>query len=93
MSEARRVHVWVCGRVQGVGYRMFTASLARRLGVRGWVRNLADGRVEAVGEGKPSAVEAFLKGLKEGPRRARVDRLETVEERPTGEFDEFRIRY
>lgn len=87
------MHVWVEGRVQGVGYRNFTKTLARRLGLRGYVRNLPDGRVEAVAEGSPAAVESFLKGLKVGPRRASVDRLERVEEPATGEFHGFHVRY
>lgn len=93
MSETRRVHVWVEGRVQGVGFRIYTQTLARRLGLKGFVRNLPDGRVEAVAEGPPAALENFLKGLKIGPRRSRVDRLERADEPATGEFQEFQIRY
>jgi len=93
MSPLRRVHVLVEGRVQGVGFRMFTRTLARRLGVAGYVRNLPDGRVEAVAEGDPKAVETFLKGLRAGPRRARVDRLDVRDQPPTSEFASFDIRY
>ena len=71
---ARRIVVE--GRVQGVGYRFFVARAARELGIRGWVRNLPDGRVEAEAASPDvSAMEAFLHRLREGPRYGRVDRI------------------
>jgi|GEM_PF-5575656 Acylphosphatases len=54
---AVRAHVFVSGRVQGVGYRYYTQKQARDLGIQGWVRNLTDGRVEAVFEGNPNTVD------------------------------------
>ncbi|WP_010535226.1 acylphosphatase [Brachybacterium squillarum] len=77
--------VRVRGRVQGVGFRWATAGQAERLGVRGTVRNLLDGSVEAVIEGSPEAVEAMLDWLREGPRTARVDGITEREETPRGE--------
>jgi acylphosphatase len=65
--------VLVSGRVQGVWFRQTTADTARRAGVTGWVRNLTDGRVEAVLEGDPAAVAAVIAWCHEGPPAARVD--------------------
>ncbi|MBI5190214.1 MAG: acylphosphatase [Nitrospirae bacterium] len=73
--------VLVSGRVQGVGYRFFTERLAAEVGVAGWSRNLADGRVELEVEGEKKRVERFIKELGVGPRMARVSDV-TVEHRP-----------
>jgi acylphosphatase len=69
--KARRA--FVTGRVQGVGYRFFAERAARELGVCGWVRNLPDGRVEAVVEGDDAAIARFLERLRQGPRGSRVE--------------------
>jgi acylphosphatase len=66
----------VSGRVQGVGFRWFTESAAVRAGVRGWVRNLPDGRVEVAAEGDAAALEAFEREIRRGPRGARVDAID-----------------
>ena len=67
----------VRGRVQGVNFRIFAASHARRLGLAGWVRNLPDGaEVEVYAEGSRAAVEALLERLREGPGMARIDGVE-----------------
>ena len=76
--------VLVSGLVQGVWFRQTTADVAREAGVAGWVRNLPDGRVEAVLEGEPAAVEAVLAWCYRGPRAARVDHIEITELPPTG---------
>jgi acylphosphatase len=80
------------GRVQGVGYRWFTIRAARELGVRGWVRNLGDGRVEAQVAAPSAAFERLLERLRRGPSSARVDRLEIepIDEEPG--FDGFTVR-
>ena len=83
-SERVRVRALVSGRVQGVWFRQSTAEAVIGTGVGGWVRNLEDGRVEAVFEGPPSAVERALAYVSHGPERARVDDVETVREEPTG---------
>ncbi|MCB1509160.1 MAG: acylphosphatase [Hyphomicrobiaceae bacterium] len=70
---ARAVHVNVTGRVQGVGYRAWCARVAESLGLAGWVRNLADGSVEAVLSGPDEAVAAQLSRMGQGPSHARVD--------------------
>jgi acylphosphatase len=81
----RRVHLFVGGRVQGVFFRAACAEQARTLGVKGWVRNAADGRVEAVFEGPDPAVEAMVRWCREGPPHARVDSVDVREEAPGGE--------
>ena len=80
------------GRVQGVGYRFFADEAARVEGLSGWVRNLPDGRVEALAEGDREAVERFERQLGRGPRGARVDRMETFDEMPDGRVRAFEIR-
>ena len=89
----RRVHLFVSGRVQGVGFRAFTQREARRLKLTGFVRNLADGRVEAVVEGPQKSVAALLAKLQRGPRAARVEKLDATDEPPAGDFESFEVRY
>jgi acylphosphatase len=86
-----RAHVWISGRVQGVFFRQQTARMARELGVAGWVRNLPDGRVEAVLEGRRSAVEQLVEWSASGPRHALVEHRDVEWEEPQGE-DYFRVR-
>ena len=73
----RRLEVLVSGRVQGVWFRAATREEARRLGLQGWVRNLPDGRVEALFEGEESALEGILAWCRVGPPGARVESVET----------------
>ena len=80
------------GRVQGVGYRFFADEAARVEGLSGWIRNLPDGRVEALAEGDLEAVERFGRQLARGPGGARVDRIDTAEETPDGRVRHFEIR-
>ncbi len=80
----RRVHAIVSGRVQGVSYRASTADEARHLGVRGWVRNLPDGRVELEAEGEPDQVAALLAWCQRGPPAARVTSVAITELAPCG---------
>lgn len=70
------VRCLVAGRVQAVGFRAATAAEARSLGLDGWVRNLADGRVEVVAAGAPDAVQALTRWLWQGPAAARVDSVQ-----------------
>src|SRR4051794_13969040 len=88
MSEMRgrsRVHVWISGRVQGVGFRFSTCDMAAGLGVCGWVRNLSDGRVEAVFEGPAAEVAKAVAWCRRGPTGAWVSDVETRPEEPVGE--------
>ena len=93
MGRLARVHVVVRGRVQGVGFRFFTVRVARQLGVSGFVRNLPDGRVEAVFEGEEEAVKKAIEWCRRGPSLARVDKVEVIWEEPKGEFEDFYITW
>lgn len=86
-----RAHVLVKGLVQGVFYRANTQRRAERLGVDGWVRNLPDGRVEAVFEGEEEAVRELIEWCKVGPPGAVVESVTVEWERPRGEPKGFRI--
>lgn len=82
----------VRGMVQGVGFRYFTERAARDAGLRGYVRNLADGRVEAVAEGDSGALERFEMAIRRGPPNARVDGVEVDKPNPATGFSGFEIR-
>jgi acylphosphatase len=86
-----RRRVLISGRVQGVWFRESCGEQARAAGVAGWVRNRADGRVEAVLEGPAAGVERVVDWCRHGPRRAQVDAVDIVCEEPVGEAG-FRIR-
>ena len=85
------LHLTVSGRVQGVGFRWFVMQEAEAAGVTGWVRNLADGRVEVWVEGEAEAVAALEQAVARGPRHASVTHVERRQERPTGRFREFGV--
>ena len=87
-----RRHVYYSGDVQGVGFRYTARSLARGLAVTGFVRNLADGRVELVAEGADAEVRAFLEDIDEGLRGC-IRTAQAVDEAPTGEFEGFGIAF
>lgn len=88
-----RAHVFVSGRVQGIFFRSETRYEANRRNVTGWIRNLPDGRVEAVFEGEKDDVEKLIEFCREGPPGARVMKVEVFWEEHTGEFKNFDIRY
>jgi acylphosphatase len=88
-----RAHVFVSGRVQGVFFRDETQEAAVRQGVTGWVRNLPDGRVEAVFEGEKDKVDMLVEFCRVGPPGARVTHVEVSLEDYTGEFRDFQLRY
>jgi acylphosphatase len=89
--ERARVHLLVSGRVQGVAYRAATVEQARVLGLRGWVRNLPDGRVEAEAEGEREDVEALVAWCRRGPPAARVEGLAVTWSAPVGGPGSFQI--
>ncbi|HEY3515732.1 MAG TPA: acylphosphatase [Gammaproteobacteria bacterium] len=78
-SSRQALRCVVAGRVQGVYYRAATADEAGRLGLDGWVKNLADGRVEVVASGEPAAIAALVQWLWKGPPAARVDAVHVEE--------------
>ena len=92
MTDRTRAHVYVTGKVQGVYFRATTREQAERRDIDGWVRNLDDGRVEAVFEGPESDVSEMVEFCHEGSDAARVDEVEVSYEEPQGAAD-FRIRY
>ncbi len=87
-----RVHIFISGKVQGVFFRSSTKSKAEELGLTGWVRNLADGRVEAVFEGEEGNVEKMVQWCRKGPQYARVEDVEAISEEYKGEFNSFTLR-
>ncbi len=92
-SPKARAHVYVSGMVQGVFFRSETQDAASRQGVTGWVRNLRDGRVEAVFEGEKDKVAKLIEFCRRGPRGARVTNVEVSWEDYKGEFRDFKARY
>lgn len=84
-AQPLRRRVVVRGRVHGVGYRASCGARARAAGVAGWVRNVADGTVEAVFEGSPAAVDQLVAWCRQGPPTARVTHVDIFDEPPRGE--------
>ena len=93
MTAQVRAHVIITGRVQGVYFRYATKEEASMRGVKGWVRNLRDGRVEAVFEGDKQKVEEVIDFCHYGPPPAKVSSVEVTWEDYTGDFKDFSIRY
>lgn len=91
-DENTRIHVWVNGRVQAVGFRAFVQQNALQIGVTGWVRNVGYDTVEAVAEGSKEQVDDFLRMVKRGPMGARVDDWREEWGKMTGEFKSFRVK-
>jgi acylphosphatase len=92
-NEDVRAHIWVKGRVQGVGFRAFVGHMARKIGeLTGWVRNVGYDTVEAIAEGERGQVERLIEVMQEGPRGSRVDESKVEWETYTGEFREFGVR-
>ena len=87
-----RVHVWVEGVVQGVFFRDSTRFVALDLGLNGWVKNLPDGRVEAVFEGERYLCEQVLEYVRQGPPAARVNRVDATWDEEEESFNDFRVR-
>lgn len=88
-----RLHATISGRVQGVGFRHFTATGAQRLGLTGWVRNRFNGSVETVAEGDQEALDAFLRHIQTGPGPSHVDEVKADWQPATGEFNNFQVRW
>ena len=86
-----RARLLISGRVQGVGYRASASWAARNLGLKGWVRNLDDGRVEALVEGPRAKIEELVGWAHQGPPAARVSDVDVTWEPATGEFRTFDV--
>lgn len=92
-SEIIRAHIWVKGRVQGVGFRAHVEYKARQIGgLTGWVRNVGYNAVEAIAEGEREQVDRLIEVMKEGPRASRVDESRVEWETPTAEFNVFGVK-
>lgn len=89
----KALHLMIHGRVQGVWFRATTQDMAKKLKVKGWVRNTDEGSVEAHIQGEDSAVEKMLSWCRQGPPGARVDTVDIEEVSPDEEFGSFSIRY
>jgi acylphosphatase len=91
--ESARAHIFVKGRVQGVFFRAFTHGVAVKLGLHGWVKNLYDGRVEAVFEGDRALIEKAILECRQGPSGAYVDDIDLTWETYSGQERGFEVRY
>lgn len=92
-SRLCRLHVYIDGRVQGVGFRNYAAAKANLLGITGWVRNYGENRVEVMAEGEMEMLTTYLEYLRRGPRAAFVTRVDQSWDVPTGEFTDFDVTY
>ena len=91
--ENARAHLFISGWVQGVFYRAFTRDLAQSLGLSGWVKNLRDGRVEALFEGRKDLIEKAVATCNAGPPGARVSHIDLLWEKYIGDLKGFLITY
>ena len=91
--EFVRAHVYIKGRVQGVFYRDWTSKQAHDLGLTGWVRNMEDGRVEAIFEGPKKKVNEMIEKCNEGTKLAKVAHIDVIWEDTTGEFEGFNVMH
>lgn len=93
MQDFVRRHLYISGRVQGVGFRIFILQYARENKVNGWIKNTYDGKVEVVFSGRKDKVDILIKLAEKGPRWARVENFEIRKEDYQDEFNEFTIKY
>ncbi len=93
VTEKQRVHIWVKGRVQGVGFRAFVQQQGYLLGLTGWVRNVGYDGVEVVAEGRREVLERFVQIVRQGPRAARVDEARVEWEAASNEFSSFEVHH
>jgi acylphosphatase len=93
MGKLIRVHLFIDGLVQGVFFRSTTRSVAKKYGIKGWVKNLPDGRVEVVAEGEEENIQKLIEFCKRGPPGAIVMDVQIIWEEYKGEFDDFEIVY
>lgn len=84
-------HIFITGRVQGVGFRHFTRKNADKIGITGWVKNLPDGRVEALFQGPEQKVNELIDRCKEGPISAYVKEIDVNKAEDTKDHDSFEV--
>ena len=89
----KRLHVYISGRVQGVFFRAETQRAAKGFNLTGWVRNMADGRVEVLFEGEDKNIDKMIAWCHIGPPAAQVQEVLIEEKSYTGEFNDFGIKY
>lgn len=87
--SVKRCCIYVSGRVQGVSFRSFTKEHAETLGLGGFVKNLEDGRVEVIVEGREDKIERLIEKIKQGPPRAKIDDISITWEEARGDFRGF----
>lgn len=92
-GEIQQAHVLISGRVQGVNYRYYTRQQANQLGLIGWVRNMIDGRVEAIFQGEQEQVERMLEWCRRGPPSAKVSDVEVEWQEKLESFSSFEIKF
>ncbi|MEM5871841.1 MAG: acylphosphatase [Candidatus Aenigmatarchaeota archaeon] len=88
-----RVHLLISGKVQGVFFRANTRKVANEIGVTGWVRNVPNGMVEVVAEGRKNQLDRLIEFCKKGPEGAKVEDIEINWEKYKGEFKDFEIKF
>ena len=93
ISGPGRIHLFVSGKVQGVGFRAYVQQTANKLGLCGWVRNVGYSQVETVAEGNRVVLKRFVEAVRSGPRMGRVDEFDLKWEDPLGDFKHFDIRF
>ena len=93
MEEKIRAHIFASGKVQGVWYRESARKKTEKMSITGWIKNLSDGRVEAIFEGSKGNVEKMVNWARKGPIWAKIEALDVVWEDCLGEFEGFEIRY
>ena len=89
----KRANIFISGRVHGVGFRYSTKRAAQKHSIKGWVKNLSDGRVEIIAEGSEQDMKEFLAWCNKGPMWSKVTDVEVEEEKASGEFSGFEIEF
>lgn len=89
----QQAHIFIEGRVQGVGFRHFIRVNAEEIGIYGWVKNLPDGRVEALFAGPMDHIREMVNRCEEGPGASRVDNVDVTVEQTDEDYDDFEVRY
>ncbi len=91
MKETR--HIRIHGKVQGVGYRFYVTRVARRLDLKGWIRNLRDGSVESMVEGEKEKIDEWIDDVREGPRYAEITKIDQETRSFTGQLSDFDVQF